>query len=315
MESISYLLPIKNGADYLVGLFQYFERNFNEIDQIVFVNDGSSDNTFALLKAFSNRHYNWNVKIINSPRNGLVEALNLGVSECDHEWIARFDVDDKYSDTRIESQRIYLNDNIAAVFCDYKLHFPNGSPAGFIPSPIDNLSVLLSLPLSQQTPHPGVIFNKEKFKKAGMYSKQDFPIEDIALWFRLAQTGQLISIPEILLDYRISNSGTIGSRRKIARNKLDQLTYNLDPLWKIIEKNLMELPKIYLNLDIYTFEFERKLFFIRNIKYWRKRGYKVPNFARHEFLTILVLVLSNLFKFARIFYFQLLRVIYRSKIN
>ena len=64
-----------------------------------------------------------------------------------------------------------------------------------------------------------------------MYLKQDFPIEDIALWFRLAQFGQLISVPEILLDYRISNSGTIGSRRTLAKNKLETLTSNLDPIW------------------------------------------------------------------------------------
>ena len=315
MESISYLLPIKNGENYLNDIFQYFERNFNEIDQIVFVNDSSNDNTIKLLNAFSKKHSNWNIKVINSSGTGLVEALNVGAKECDYGWIARFDVDDKYVDGRIEKQRIYLNEKVAAVFCDYKLHFPNGLNAGFIPSPIDNLSMLLSLPLSQQTPHPGVIFNKEKFKKVGMYSQQDFPIEDIALWFRLAQAGQLISVPEILLDYRISNSGTIGSRRKLAGDKLQQLTFNLDPLWSQIEMNLNDLPRNYLNLKSYPASFERKLFFVRNIRYWRKRGYAVPNFTRFEFLSLFSLLLSNSIRFARLFYFQLLRLVYRSKIN
>jgi glycosyltransferase involved in cell wall biosynthesis len=315
MESISYLLPIKNGESYLIDIFQYFERNFNDIDQIVFVNDSSDDNTIELLNEFSKKHSNWNIEVINSSGTGLVEALNIGANECDYAWIARFDVDDKYVDGRIEKQRIYLNENVAAVFCDYKLHFPNGLTAGFIPSPIDNLSMLLSLPISQQTPHPGVIFNKEKFKQVGMYSQQDFPIEDIALWFRLAKTGQLISVPEILLNYRISNSGTIGSRRKLAEDKLEQLTFNLDSLWSQIEMNLADLPKIYLELKSYPDSFERKLFFIRNIRYWRKRGYVLPNFTRFEFLTLLTLLLSNSIRFARLFYFQLLRLAYRSKIS
>jgi hypothetical protein len=159
-----------------------------------------------------------------------------------------------------------------------------------------------------------VIFNKEKFKKAGMYLRQDFPIEDIALWFRLAQVGQLVSVPEILLDYRISNSGTIGSRRKLARDKLQQLTINLDSLWSQFEMTLSDLPKIYMNLKNYPATFERKLFFIRNVKYWRKRGYTVPKFTRFEFLTILFLLLSNLIRFGRLFYYQLLRMVYRSKI-
>lgn len=315
MESISYLIPVKNGEDYLVEIFKHFERNFSEIDQIVFVNDTSSDSTYELLNAFSNKHSNWNVKVVNSSGDGLVDALNIGANECDYKWIARFDVDDKYLDGRIEKQRIHLNENVAAVFCDYKLHFPNGGKAGFIPSPIDNLSMLMSLPLSQQTPHPGVIFNKEKFKKAGMYFRQDFPIEDIALWFRLAQVGQLVSVPEILLDYRISNSGTIGSRRKLARDKLEQLTINLDLLWSQFEMTLSELPEIYINLTNYPAIFERKLFFIRNVKYWRKRGYLVPKFARFEFLSILLLLLSNPIKFGRLFYYQLLRKVYRSKMS
>lgn len=315
MESISYLLPIKNGEHYLVEIFKYFERNFSEIDQIVFVNDSSDDNTTELLNAFSNKHSNWNVKVVNSSGDGLVDALNIGANECDYKWIARFDVDDKYVDGRIEKQRILLNENVAAVFCDYKLHFPNGGKAGFIPSPIDNLSMLLSLPLSQQTPHPGVILNKEKFKKAGMYLRQDFPIEDIALWFRLAQVGRLISVPEILLDYRISNSGTIGSRRKLASDKLEQLTINLDLLWSQFEMTLSDLPNIYMNLKNYPATFERKLFFIRNVKYWRKRGYTVPKFTRFEFLTISFLLLSNLIRFGRLFYYQLLRMVYRSKVS
>lgn len=315
MESISYLLPVKNGESYLIDILQYFERNFNEVDQMVFVNDSSTDETFNLLQTFQKKHSDWNIKVINSAGNGLVEALNLGANECDNRWIARFDVDDKYIDGRIEKQRSCLNENVAGVFCDYKLHFPNGSSAGFIPSPIDELSTLLSLPSSQQTPHPGVIFNKDKFKEVGMYSQKDFPIEDIALWFRLAQVGQLISVPEILFDYRISNSGTIGSRRKIAGEKLQQLTFNLDSLWSKLEIKLSNLPRIYSELNRYPASFERKLFFIRNIKYWRKRGYLIPNFTRFEFLTLLFLLLSNFSKLLRLFYFQLLRKVYRFKVN
>jgi glycosyltransferase involved in cell wall biosynthesis len=315
MESISYLLPVKNGESYLIDILQYFERNFNEVDQMVFVNDSSTDETFNLLQTFQIKHSDWNIKVINSTGNGLVEALNLGANECDNRWIARFDVDDKYIDGRIEKQRSYLNENIAGVFCDYKLHFPNGSSAGFIPSPIDELSTLLSLPSSQQTPHPGVIFNKDKFKEVGMYSQQDFPIEDIALWFRLAQVGQLVSVPEILFDYRISNFGTIGSRRKLSRIKLKQINLNLDLLWSKIEMKLVNLPEIYIELNRYPASFERKLLFIRNVKYWRKRGYSIPRITKLENINIILLIISKLNKFFILVYFKILRSIYRSLLN
>jgi glycosyltransferase involved in cell wall biosynthesis len=315
MVSVSYLLPIKNGEIYLSSIFEYLEHNFNKVDQIVFVNDASTDNTLKSLKAFANLHSDWNIKIIDGPGMGIIKALNLGVDQCDNKWIARFDVDDNYADGRIDKQRPFLKEDVAAVFCDYKLHFPNGRSAGFIPSPIKNTSVILSLPFSQQTPHPGVIFNKQKFLQVGSYSENDFPIEDLGLWLRLATVGELLSVPEILLNYRVSNSGTIGTKRKLAREKLNELTSDLGPIWSGIKNNISDIPDLYKELDAFPRSFERKLLFIRNVKYWRHRGYSIPNVTKHEKISMLFLVFSNLNKFVTLIYFQILRKIYRSKIN
>jgi glycosyltransferase involved in cell wall biosynthesis len=315
MVSVSYLLPIKNGDFYLSGIFEYFERNFRTSDQIVFVNDASTDNTSKSLKAFANLHSDWNIKIIDGPGMGIIKALNLGVDQCDNKWIARFDVDDNYVDGRIDIQRPFLKEDVAAVFCDYELHFPNGRSAGFIPSPVKNTSVILSLPFSQQTPHPGVIFNKHKFLQVGSYSENDFPIEDLGLWLRLATVGELLSVPEILLNYRVSNSGTIGTKRKLAREKLNELTSDLEPIWSGIKNNIFAIPDLYKELDAFPRSFERKLLFFRNVKYWRRRGYLIPNVTKHENISMLFLVFSNLNKFATLMYFQILRKIYRNKIN
>jgi len=315
MVSVSYLLPIKNGDIYLSSIFQYLERNFHTSDQIVFVNDASTDNTLKSLKAFSNLHSDWNIKIIDGPGMGIIKALNIGVDQCDNQWIARFDVDDDYVDGRIDIQRPFLKENVAAVFCDYQLHFPNGRAAGFIPSPVKNISVILSLPFSQQTPHPGVIFNKEKFLTVGSYSDKDFPIEDLGLWLRLATVGELLSVPKILLNYQVSNSGTIGSKRKLATEKLSELTSDLDPIWSVIKNNISDIPDLYKELDEFPRSFERKMLFFRNVKYWRRRGYLIPSVTKHENISMLFLVFSNLNKFVTLIYFQILRKIYRSKIN
>jgi O86/O127-antigen biosynthesis beta-1,3-galactosyltransferase len=315
MDSVSYLLPIKNGEIYLNSVFDYFEGNFNPLDQIIFVNDASTDGTLEALSTFSNKHSHWNIKLVNGPGTGIVNALNIGVMHCDNKWIARFDIDDTYVDGRIEIQRSFLTDNVAAVFCDYELHFPNGRIAGFIPSPIQNVSVLLSLPFSQQTPHPGVIFNKQKFLEVGSYSENDYPIEDLGLWFRLAQIGELISVPKTLLSYRVSNYGTIGSKRELARDKREALISDLEPIWSIIIKNISDIPKLYSELDVFPRSFERKLLFIRNAKYWRKRGYVIPGVTKHENVSLLLLIISNFHNLISLIYFQGLRKIYRTKIN
>jgi len=270
-------MPVKNGSRYLTDSLPVIFSNASLDDEVIIINDGSTDNTLEILnlskKVFPN------LRIITTKGIGIVKALNLGLAESSHEWIARFDVDDMYTENRINKQRATIDDGIAAIFCDYELILDNGVSTGVIPSPVDNLATIISLLYSQQTPHPGVVFNKNLITEAGGYLEDDFPAEDLSLWLRASRVGKLVSVPEVLLKYRISNTSTSGSRQREARSKTLILIQKYGLPINFIKQNFDELSETYQNYSKLPFSIERRLLFMRNMHMLYKVAPKLNRFG------------------------------------
>jgi hypothetical protein len=80
---------------------------------------------------------------------------------------------------------------------------------GTVHSAIFPTPMSVSLISGQRTAHSSVLFKKTAFFQAGGYREEDFPVEDLSLWLRISRLGQIRSVPEPLLQYRIgSNSIT-----------------------------------------------------------------------------------------------------------
>jgi glycosyltransferase involved in cell wall biosynthesis len=123
-EAITILIPIKNGYKFVFSAINYIQSNISVDDEVLVIDDGSTDGTSELLADWQKR--NSNVKILTGSSSGLVDALNLGLSHASHKWVARFDVDDRYSANRLFEQRKWINEDIALIFSDYVvsiLHF------------------------------------------------------------------------------------------------------------------------------------------------------------------------------------------------
>lgn len=215
--AVSLLVPIKNGLEYLTVFKENIHSLIGPSDELILVNDNSTDGTLLFLNKWAEQDPR--VKVLNNPDVGLVHALNFGLAHATFDWIARFDVDDLYSENRLLIQRNYLHDKTAAVFCDYEFISKDGTSFGTIHSAVLPIPTLLSLISGQRTPHPGVIFNRKLAIKVGGYLTQDYPAEDLSLWLRLAQEGQLLSAPTILLNYRISPKSVSNQNRLTSKAK------------------------------------------------------------------------------------------------
>ena len=73
---------------------------------------------------------------------------------------------------------------------------------------------VLSLITSQRTAHPVALINRDILLRCNGYDSADYPAEDLALWLRMSRYGSIISVPAVLLRYRIS-SGSISSQNRI----------------------------------------------------------------------------------------------------
>lgn len=88
---LSVIIPAYNEAENVAGLHQSLQealRNINISSELIFINDGSTDNTLAELKKLKP------VKIINFRRNcGQTAALDAGIKEASGEIIITMDAD------------------------------------------------------------------------------------------------------------------------------------------------------------------------------------------------------------------------------
>ena len=275
MEKITHLMPVKNGSLYLIETLRSIAENAMHDDEILVINDGSSDGTLGILNETSKKLSN--LRVISTKGVGIVKSLNLGMSESSNVWVARYDVDDFYSKDRVLKQRALISNKVAAIFCDYELILDNGISTGLVPSAVDNLATIISLLFSQQTPHPGVILNKSCMLAAGGYLESDFPAEDLSLWLRMCRYGQLISVPEVLFRYRISNSSTSGSRQIEAKHKKSMILQKYGLPVDQIQLNFDELNETFVKYSKLNLADERKLLFLRNVG---KLNKMYPNLGR-----------------------------------
>jgi hypothetical protein len=211
LPHISVLLPSKNGESYLGRLIPRILLMLEENDELLVVNDGSTDNSSLILAHLAKNDAR--LKIVTTVGVGLVAALNLGIAEAKNPWVARFDADDEYPLNRINLQRKLIEANVAAIFADYSFMSAAGISLGTLPSAITSNPTKLSLVSSQRTPHPVALLNRASVLSVGGYRIEDFPAEDLGLWFRLLESGQFLSVPKALLSYRLSGGSISSSNR------------------------------------------------------------------------------------------------------
>ena len=306
---ISGLLPIHNGEKFVDTCIPLILRNLNLDDELIVVDNGSTDGSTKKLKKWSGEDSR--IKLVITKKAGLVEALNLGLGESNNNWIARFDVDDMYEPDRIENQRAAINDKAILIFTDYDFFSNSHNYLGTIPSAIESNAVSVSLISSQRTAHPSALFSKEAVVAAGYYRENDFPAEDLSLWLRMSHLGKITSIPETLLHYRLSEGSTSGTRRRQAKSISKKLLNEIG----INQENLKELVNTYDSVvDLYknySFFREREILMLRDL-YYVSKNIKIDDGTRKKIKKILIHQIPNLaLNFSAL---QALNYLYQQKV-
>lgn len=264
MINVSVVIPVKNGAMYVSKSINENLENLTSEDEMIFIDDNSTDNTFDKLKELTKNEKR--IKVFKNPEFGLVSALNYGVSISKNEWIARADIDDEYFPYRLAEQKKLAEIGISAIFCDYSFIGLNSKNLGVIRSGIFPEAINISLINSERTPHPGVMFNKIAFEKSGGYINGDFPAEDLSLWYRISEFGNLISSARVLFKYTLhSNSISYQNKDLISRKKSQIIKKQpYDPKLGSIKTLL----KIYYNYKKFPQSTERRVLYFRDFFYY-----------------------------------------------
>jgi len=174
--------------------------------EIVLVEDGElSQPLYEIIACYSSVLPLKRLKIAEN--KGLGYALNIGLSECSYDIVARMDADDICHRERFKKQLIFLekNKHISVVGTWTKDIDDQGKIIGerTYPSTHEEIyRIIWACPFA----HPTVTFRKKEIIRVGSYRADIKRRQDYDLWMRAAAEGvKFANIPEYLLFYRFTD--------------------------------------------------------------------------------------------------------------
>lgn len=93
---VTIIVPVYNGESTLANLLDDLKKQLFDNYEVIFVNDGSDDQTLSILNGFA-QESSIHVKVLSQPNAGVSSARNLGLKAARGEYICFMDADDRIS--------------------------------------------------------------------------------------------------------------------------------------------------------------------------------------------------------------------------
>lgn len=118
---LSIIIPVYNEEQYILALIEEIKFFFNsDENEVIFVDDGSTDNSFTLVNEFKRKkNYNFSLRIIKIDKNsGKGNAIQYGIDKSIGEYILLQDADLELDtkDSKEMYQMIINNKDIKCIF-------------------------------------------------------------------------------------------------------------------------------------------------------------------------------------------------------
>lgn len=199
---VSVLMPVRNGGSYCEAAIQsILGQTFHDFEFII-IDDGSTDETGQLIERY--RLIDSRVRVHSQAGQGLVAALNRGLSLARGRYIARMDADDVSLPDRLALQVAFMESHPAVGICGTWIETFGTPQAAVRRYPSDGAVISAWLLFESVLAHPSVIMRKEVLARHGLSYDAAVPhAEDYDLWVRAGRHTGLANIPEVLVRYRM----------------------------------------------------------------------------------------------------------------
>lgn len=246
-EAVSILVPTYNRAGYLVSCLDALLSQVQPGDEILVINDGSSDDTLDRLAAFGDR-----IRVLTLVNGGKAAALNRGLAETDRPLVWIVDDDDlvrpdararlvgalsahpeagfaygrhaRFEDDAATGARTWQDTG-------YWCHCP---PEEFLVHTMEDLFAH----------HPGMIVRRWAYERAGPFDVALQRSEDYEMLIRLAMIARPVEVDGVVFDQRV-HAGDRGSGK--ARVKATDRDRN----WIAHDREIFERVRASLPLELY----------------------------------------------------------------
>ena len=179
---ISVVIPTYNRANTILRALKSVLNQSYKADEIIVIDDGSSDETQEILKKFQDQ-----IVLISQDNLGVSSARNRGIELCKNEWVAFLDSDDFWHKDKLKLQVEFHTKNRDILFShtnelwirddkviNQKSHHKKPQGECFL----ENLNFCKIAPSS-------VMINKKILKDVGYFDQSLKVCEDYDLWLRV----------------------------------------------------------------------------------------------------------------------------------
>ena len=208
MPLVSVVIPVYNGERFLrESLESVFAQTFHNYE-IICVDDGSTDGSYALLQQYGAR-----VRVIQQANSGQSAARNAGVREAAGAFVAFLDQDDQWYPSKLAQQVAVLNaePDVVLVHCNYDRMDGDGRVLVAGAALVERTSALTS-PLGRLIGEAlvfpsAMMVRRDVFQRVGGFDPELRGFEDFDLIARLKQEGGFILLNESGMAYRLHGGG------------------------------------------------------------------------------------------------------------
>jgi glycosyltransferase involved in cell wall biosynthesis len=220
-ESVSVIIPVYNGAKYLAEAVDSALAQTVPPDEIVIVDDGSTDSTPAVIASYGAR-----VRTVRQDNRGGAAAMNRGVAAATGTLIAFLDSDDLWEPTKtaIQLQALAEDPSLEAVFglvrqfVSLELDAETAGRFVYSDAPLRGVSKVT------------MMIRRDSFLRVGPYNEA-LRAADFVDWYPRALDVGLRSriVPTVMTRRRLHGANNGVRQRALQRaNNLDALKAALD---------------------------------------------------------------------------------------
>lgn len=205
---VSVVIPVHNGEKYLAQAIESVLAQTYRDFELLIVDDGSTDGSRAIMDRHARRDAR--IRILSQANRGVSAAGNLGFEEARGAWVARLDADDIFLPDKLQSQIAFIRQHPDVRIVGTLGYFINrtGRVIGLVNSDGPFTRTEFESMAGRGEPvffvHSSTLMHRQTVLALGGYREQFVQAEDVDLWLRMSEKGQLLlKMPQPLLLYRL----------------------------------------------------------------------------------------------------------------
>jgi glycosyltransferase involved in cell wall biosynthesis len=200
--TVSFIIPNYNHARYVrSAIDSALAQTYTDIEIIV-VDDGSTDNSRAVLEEYGNR-----IRTIFQANAGLSGARNTGVAAATGDYIALLDADDAIEPAYTARMLAALTSDPGrdGVYCGFRFVDQDDCALPQVENrivPPQDLYAAMLIDGNFWVPE-SLLARTACYRALGEFDTRLRSVEDWDVWLRFSRHYQIIGIPDLLVRYRV----------------------------------------------------------------------------------------------------------------